>query len=77
MFDSDELNKAMDDIYRYPLRQTATDTLNRVIKSGVDDHALVDLVISLWKDDRLCMVREEAEKQEPRLICSMGMFSKG
>ncbi len=77
LFDSVELNKAMDDIYRYPLRQTATDTLNRVIKSGLDDDALVDLVTNLWKDNRLCMVQEEAELQEPRLICSMGLFSKG
>jgi hypothetical protein len=71
------LNRALDDIYRYPLRQTATDTLNRVIKSGMEDDMLVELVINLWKDDRLCMVQEEADKQEPQLICSMGLFSKG
>src|SRR5262249_49881067 len=30
-----ELNKAIEDIYKYPLLQSATDTLNRQLKSGV------------------------------------------
>jgi superfamily II DNA or RNA helicase len=76
LFDTAELERALEDIYRYPLRQTATDTLNRVIKTGIDDEMFVDMVINLWKDDKLCLVQEEAEKQEPRLICSMGLFSK-
>jgi hypothetical protein len=77
LFSTAEIERAFEDIYRYPLRQTATDTLNRVMKSGVDDEALVDLVVNLWKDGKLCQVQEEAEKQEPRLICSMGVFRKG
>ena len=32
-------DKAIEDIYRYPLRQTATDTLNRQLRSGIDDQA--------------------------------------
>ena len=35
-----ELNKAIEDIYRYPLLQSATDTLNRQLKSGIDDPGL-------------------------------------
>ena len=34
------LHKAIDDIYRYPLRQSAVDTLNRQLRSGVDDAQL-------------------------------------
>jgi superfamily II DNA or RNA helicase len=74
VFDSPELTKAIDEIYKFPLKQTATDTLNRVLKSGVDDETLADIVINLHSEDKLCMVQEEAERHEPRLICSMGLF---
>ena len=37
---SQELLKAIDDIYRYPLRPTAVDTLNRQLRSGISDEDL-------------------------------------
>ncbi|HUV04763.1 MAG TPA: helicase-related protein [Armatimonadota bacterium] len=74
IWDTPELEKALDDIYRYPLKQTATDTLNRIIKSGVTDDILADVVINLRNEDKLCMVQEEAERHEPKLICSLGLF---
>jgi hypothetical protein len=68
------LYKAVDEIYRYPLRQTAVDTLNRQLKSGISDEALAELTISLREDDRLCIVHDgEVEFQEPRIICSLGL----
>lgn len=67
------LNKAIEDIYRHPLRQTATDTLNRQLRSGISDEDLAKLVITLREEDRLCLVQEEQETQEPRIICSMGL----
>lgn len=75
VFENPELTRGVDDIYKFPLRQTATDTLNRIIKSGVDDETLADVVLNLRAEDKLCMVQEEAERHEPRLICSMGLFS--
>ena len=42
-----ELLKAIEEIYKYPLLQSATDTLNRQLKSGIGDQALAELVISL------------------------------
>ena len=68
-----ELNKAIEDIYKYPLLQSATDTLNRQLKSGVDDPTLAELVISLRQDARLCRVAEETETAEPQVICSLGL----
>lgn len=76
LLDIPDLTKALDDIYKYPLKQTATDTLNRIIKSGVSDETLADVVVNLRSEDKLCMVQEEAERHEPRLICSMGLFEK-
>ena len=74
LFDTQSLRRAIDDIYRYPLRQTAVDTLNRQLRSGVSDETLAQLVIALRDDDRLCLVYEEDERQEPQIICSLGLI---
>jgi SNF2 family DNA or RNA helicase len=77
LFESQELLKALEDIYRYPLRQSAVDTLNRQLHSGISDETLAQLVIALRDDDRLCLVHEEEQAQEPRIICSMGLVGSG
>lgn len=76
LFESHELLKAIDDIYRYPLRQAAIDTLNRQLKSGASDQTLAQLVIALRDEGRLCIIHEEEQAQEPRIICSMGLVKK-
>lgn len=68
-----ELNKGIEDIYKYPLLQSATDILNRQLKSGIDDPTLAELVISLRQDARLCRVSEEDDTGEPQVICSLGL----
>ena len=72
LFESQELLKTIDEIYRYPLRQSAIDTLNRQLRSGISDETLVHLVIALRDEDRLCLIHEDEQEQEPRIICSMG-----
>lgn len=49
---SQELRDAIDDIYRYPLRETARDMLNRQLRSGIDIEQLAQLVITLRAEDR-------------------------
>ena len=73
LFADPELLKAIEDIYKYPLLQAATDTLNRQLKSGLSDQALAELVVSLRQDARLCRVTEDLETTEPQVICSMGL----
>ncbi|MHC5734359.1 helicase-related protein [Nostoc sp.] len=75
LFVSEELLKAIDEIYRYPLRQSAIDSLNRQLRSGINNQQLAELVVALRMDDRLCIVTEELEKREPQIICSLGLFS--
>jgi superfamily II DNA or RNA helicase len=74
LFVTEELLKAIEEIYRYPIRQSAIDTLNRQLKSGISDQQLVELVVSLRKDDRLCIISEEEINREPQIICSLGLF---
>ena len=69
----DDTLRAIEDIYRYPLRQVATDILNRQLRSGVDDEDLARLVVNLREDGRLCLIHDDEESQEPRVICSMGL----
>ena len=68
-----ELYRAIDEIFRHPLREGARDVLNRQLKSGIDDQQLAELVVSLRAEDRLCIVEEEAQAQEPMIICSLGL----
>ncbi len=75
LFESAQLNRTIEDIYRYPLLQSAVDTLNRQLKSGIDDHDLAQLVIALRHDGRLCRVSEDETVGEPQVLCSLGLRS--
>jgi hypothetical protein len=37
LFDTPDLAKVIEEIYRYPLRQSAIDTLNRQLRSGISN----------------------------------------
>jgi hypothetical protein len=76
IFESADLLKAIDEIYRYPLRQSAIDSLNRQLKSGVDDRQLAELVVALRLDERLCIIHEDEQQREPQIICSLGLFGE-
>jgi hypothetical protein len=73
LFTSPELLKAIDEIYRYPLRPTAVDALNRQLRSGIADEDLAQLVVALRDEDRLCLIHEEEQTHEPRIICSLSL----
>lgn len=76
IFESPELHKAIEEMYRYPIRQTAIDTLNRQLRSGVSDQDLAALVVALRQEERLCLIHEEEQAREPRIICSLGLAKK-
>lgn len=76
LFVPQDLERAVDDLYRYPLRSTARDTLNRQLRSGIADEDLARLVIALRAEDRLSLIQDENEEiQEPRILCSLGLFA--
>ncbi|MBI5861295.1 MAG: NgoFVII family restriction endonuclease [Rhodocyclales bacterium] len=67
------IDRALEEIFRYPLYQSATDTLNRQLKAGIDDHKLAELALTLREDGRLCVIDEQESQRDPKLICSMGL----
>ena len=72
-----ELKRAIQDIYDYPMREFARETINRQLKSGVTDEDLANLVVSLREDGKLSLISEEDTKnKEPQIICSMGLRIK-
>ncbi|MEJ5251630.1 MAG: helicase-related protein [Armatimonadota bacterium] len=73
VFDTPELHRAIEELSKYPLYESAKDILNSHLRTGISDEKLVDLVLSLRSEDRLCIVHEEAISREPRIICSMGL----
>jgi hypothetical protein len=73
LFDTQQLRRAIEDIYHYPLRQVAIDILNRQLRSGISDDNLAQRVMELRDEGRLCNIHEEEASQEPRIICSMGL----
>ena len=68
-----QMTKAIEEIYKYPLLQSATDTLNRQLKSGIGDVELAELAVALRQDARLCRVSEDESEAEPQVICSLGL----
>ena len=73
LMESPQLPKAIEEIYRFPLRQLAADTLNRQLNTGIADDDLAELVMALREDDRLCSVHKEKQSSEPLIICSLGL----
>ena len=73
LFDIKPLHQAIDAIYEEPLTEAARDLLNREMKSGIENEILVELVLSLHEEDRLCVPQDHIEAREPKIICSLGI----
>lgn len=69
-----DVEKAMGDIYEFPLFQSTIDALNRQLKTGISDTKLAEMVIAFREDGRLCMKQDKGDAQnDMRIICSMGL----
>jgi Helicase conserved C-terminal domain/PLD-like domain len=69
-----DVEKAMGDIYEFPLFQSTIDALNRQLKTGINDTKLAEMVIAFREDGRLCMKQDKDDTQnDMRIICSMGL----
>lgn len=73
LFPDHELELAVDDIYRRPLKEAAADTLRRLFKSGARDDDLAEQVKILREEGKLVQDDEEIARNEPQIICSLGL----
>ncbi len=71
------LLKAFEEIYRYPLKETAIIKLNRQFKIGISDEQLAMMIISLRDNDNLCIINPDDELREAQIICSLGLGGNG
>jgi superfamily II DNA or RNA helicase len=74
---TDEMKKALDDIYQFNLREYSRETLNRQLKMGISDIDLAFLVVSLRDEDKLVLKSEDdvTARRKPKIICSMGIVN--
>ncbi len=75
LFEVDALKKTIDDIYHYPLRETAREIINRRIRFGCTDEEMALLTMQLREEGRLCVIeqKEQDNLRTPHIICSMGV----
>ena len=76
LFLTDAVKRAVDDIYKFPFKEFARDTLSRQLKAGISDEQLATLVASLREDGKLCITNDEDQEiRDPQIICSLGLIS--
>ena len=76
LFVSEALKKAVDDIFKFPMKEFAKDTINRQLKGGISDEDLSSLVISLREEGKLCIISpDEQPDNVPQIICSLGLIN--
>jgi superfamily II DNA or RNA helicase len=73
LFDIKPLHAAIDAIYDQPLTEAARDMVNRELRTGVTDEKLVELILALHEEDRLCIPKDDVKAREPQIICSLGI----
>ena len=73
LFATDAVTRTLQALYTYPLTESATDTLNRQLRAGLEDDALSDLIVALHDDERLVVAHDGDPDAEPRIICSLGL----
>ena len=73
LFPDIELELAVDDLHRRPLKEAAYDSLRRQLRSGISDADLAELVKIMRAENKLVQDEEEAARREPQIICSLGL----
>lgn len=75
LFDSDALKKTIDEVYKFPLRETTREIINRRLRLGISDEELAELAIRLRDESKLCVVdlNKTSTLDTPLIICSMGI----
>ena len=74
MYQNEDIKKAIDEIYHYPLQEVARDTLSRQFKIGLSDEQLAASVLHLRDEGKWCRIElKDIEQKQPSVICSLGL----
>jgi hypothetical protein len=74
LFDTLPLQRTLEDVYKYPLRSTATDILNRHMKTNCTDQTLAELAVGLRETGRLSVIEGDQDQDTlAQIICSLGL----
>ena len=73
IFATPELKEAIDQIYNYPMREQSKFTLGQMLKRGEMVDSFADYLVEMYNANQLCIVAEEQEGKEARVICAMGL----
>ena len=74
MNQNEDIKKAIDEIYHYPLQEVARDTLSRQFKIGLSDEQLAASVLHLRDEGKWCRIElKDIEQKQPSVICSLGL----
>lgn len=73
VFATPELKEAIDQIYNYPIREQSKFTLGQMLKRGDMADAFAEYLVEMYNANQLCIVAEEQEGKEARVICAMGL----
>jgi len=72
--DKEDLKLAINDIYNYPLLDSAKLTIGQMLRRNQDNDEIVQYVIELRKNNALCRLPvEENTHRDPQIVCSLGM----
>lgn len=71
-----QLDTVLQALFRFPMTEQARDSIGRQIRLGAQDDALLETAFTLYEEGRLCVVGEETEQPEPKVICSLGLAPK-
>lgn len=72
LFDNERLDRALDELYRKPLRESAVHALANALRERTPED-LAGLIISLHEEDRLCVADRDLDSADLRMISSMGI----
>ncbi|MDD4150149.1 MAG: helicase-related protein [Bacteroidales bacterium] len=74
LFENQELKKAIDDIFKYPMQESAKNHINVRLRLGISDEELAEFIINKRNEGKLSIMDNKvAENNMPRVICSMGL----
>jgi superfamily II DNA or RNA helicase len=75
LFENHALSAAIDEIYQHPLQSSASDSIARQLRGGISDDQLVELILVLRDEGRLCFLPgiSDGTPREAVIVCSMGI----